>query len=220
MKSANDTLTIHNIDVDCSDTQIEYFRKIDRELDEDGNHVSIENDIPYTFDHSKGFQTMYGGNIFGIRPGETRRLPRYIAEKYTKELIDHLAGKESSKTGNVNLINDVNYRTALLDKIIIEEDILIQDQPTEDNMEKPDIYGDSTVLKEEEIEVGDSLRGFEVTEQPTITAEDVKDAPLEEIKDGEVVRTRAQLMAECKQLGLPVQRTDTTRDLLNRIKAF
>lgn len=219
MKSPMDSVVIQNIDMDCSDTTIEYYKKIDRELDDDGNLVSVENDIPEEFDHSEAFQTKYGGVIYSIASGKTRRLPRYIAEKYAKELIDHLLYKKEETTGTRNLIDNPKERKELLDKIIISEDLLDAPMATQDNMDNVDTK-DSKVLKEEEIEYVDPLLGFEKKEEPTVTLEDIKNAPDEEIKDGENIRTRAELMTECKTLGLPVRRTDTTRDLLNKIKAF
>lgn len=227
-KSSSDILTIHNIDVNCSESQIEYRRKIITGLDEDGNHVSDSQDVPYGFDHKDGFQTMYEGEVFGIRPGSTRQLPRYIGEKYTKELVDHLLTKKSKISGDPNIVNDVTERTILIDQIIINEDILVQEggfSPMKDNMDNPDNSSHSKILKGDEVEVSDSLRGFEVEKKPTITLEDVKNAPEDTItekdKDGNDKKyTRAELMVECKQLGLPVKNTDTSRDLLSKIRAF
>lgn len=214
-----DSVVIQNIDMDCSDTTTEYYKKMDKEEDEDGNLVSVENDIPEEFNHTEAFQTKYGGVIYSIPTGKTRRLPRYIAEKYAKELIDHLLYKKEEETGTRNLLDNVKERQALLDKIIISEDLLDAPMPVQDNMDIPDTK-DSKVLKEEEIEYVDPVLGVQGKEVETITLEDIHNAPDEEIKDGTTIRTRAELMTECKTLGLPVRRTDTTRDLLNKIKAF
>lgn len=223
--SPNDILILHNIDVDCHDSQIEYRRKIVSAIDEDGNHTSDSQDIPYGFDHSIGFQTMYEGQVFAIRPGETRRLPRYVGEKFAKELIDHLLTKKSIATKDENIVNDVNERTLLLDKIIISEELLNQDDGFgeavgQDNMDIPDNTRDSKVLKEEEVEVSDQLRGFEVTKVETPTLEQIKSAPDESVQDGTVQRSRKEMMTELKVLGLPFKVTDTNQDLLNKLKAF
>ena len=225
MQSPDDTLIVHNIDVDCNDVTVEYKKKIsygagDAPLGMAPQKEAEEEDVMYEFNHSEGFQVMYGGNIFNIRPGETRRLPRYIGEHYAKHLIDHLLQKKSEKTGKPNIVNDVNERTALLKQIIISEEILLGDYtPVNSNMDNPD--SNSKTLREEEIEVSDQLRGFEVKQQDTITLEDIKNAPADDtVVVGNETKTRAELMAECKSLGIPISRNDTAQNLISKIKAF
>jgi hypothetical protein len=219
-QSPDDRIVIHNIDMDCSDHTIEYRKKISYGMEDNGQPLSSEEDVPYEFNHSDGFQVMYGGNVFNIAPGETRAFPRYIGEHYAKHLIDHLLQKKGEKIGKPNIINDPKEREDLINQIIISEELLYGDyQPTGSNMEIADTG--AKTLREEEIEVGDPLRGFEQKEQPTATLEDVKDSdPNDTVDVGENTKTRAELMAECKVLGIPIQRTDKARDLLAKIKAF
>ena len=225
MQSPDDTLIVCNIDVDCNDETVEYKKKIsygapDVPIGMAPQREAEEEDVIYQFNHADGFQVMYGGNVFNILPGKTRRLPRYIGEHYAKHLIDHLLQKKSEKTGKPNIVNDIKERTALLKQIIISEEILLQDYvPTESNMDKSD--NGSKTLREEEIEVSDQLRGFEVKESETITLEDIKNAPEDDtVKVGNEVKTRAELMAECKSLGIPISRNDTAQNLISKIKAF
>jgi hypothetical protein len=225
MQSPDDILVVQNIDVDCHDVTVEYKKKIsygapDVPIGMAPQAEANEEDIMYEFNHSDGFQSMYGGNIFNIRPGETRRLPRYIAEHYAKHLIDHLLQKKSEKLGKPNIVNDIKERTELLKQIIISEELLLGDYtPANSNMDSSD--NGSKTLREEEIEVSDQLRGFEVKEQETITLEDIKNAPEDDtVKVGNETKTRAELMAECKSLGIPISRNDTAINLISKIKSF
>ena len=54
-----------------------------------------EQDQENNYNHLDYFQVKWDGSPYRIKPGDTKLLPRYIAEHFAKHLITHLIEKEA-----------------------------------------------------------------------------------------------------------------------------
>lgn len=115
----NDILLVRNIDVDCIDHSTDFLTTSKITMDDDGNRLTEFVEIPYEFDHSKEFQVRWGGQKFRIAPGETRKMPRYIANHYAKYLADHILAKREIDEQKVGLVAHPVERPKVLSEIII-----------------------------------------------------------------------------------------------------
>jgi len=92
-----DILLVCNIDVGCADVDQDYGHK-----------------------HSEYFQVNYGGIPYQIAPGETKKIPRVVAEHYARHLADHMLNKLGVEKGKVGMITNKVERDKFLDRIIVD----------------------------------------------------------------------------------------------------
>lgn len=88
-----DILLVKNIDIDCGITQSEVLKKFEILINDIGQRVERQYDEVFEYNHADYFIVRYASEAFAIRPGETRRMPRYLAEHYAKHLVNHILEK-------------------------------------------------------------------------------------------------------------------------------
>jgi hypothetical protein len=114
----NDTLTITNIDTDCSEDTYDSIRVSERFRDqESGRIVTNFKDISYHFNHADGFQVRWSGQPFTLKPGESAKMPRYLGEHFAYHLCNHMLDKQGPNARNNPLL-----RPAKLKEIIVAEE--------------------------------------------------------------------------------------------------
>lgn len=118
----NDTLTIKNVDTDCSDVTYDAVRVSERWRDPESGRVLTQfKDMSYQFEHADGFQVRWSGQPFTLKPGETARMPRFLGEHFATQLANHILDKRGRATGRA-LRNDPIERPKVLKEIIIAEE--------------------------------------------------------------------------------------------------
>ncbi|MDI6808167.1 MAG: hypothetical protein QME66_04180 [Candidatus Eisenbacteria bacterium] len=100
-----DTIVVANIDLDCE--------IIDPEMG---------------YNHKDYFEVRYEKNPYRIKPGETRRLPRFVANHYAKHLTDHILSIKGIKEKNDFVIRDDRERDRVMGEILLRvEDHFMED---------------------------------------------------------------------------------------------
>jgi hypothetical protein len=118
----NDTLLVRNIDIDCTDHSVDFLKTTRVVIDEDGNRLTEFIEIPFEFDHAEEFQVRWGGQKFRIAPGDTRKMPRHIAEHYAKYLATHILQKRELEEKRPGLIEHPIERPKVMEEILIGVD--------------------------------------------------------------------------------------------------
>ena len=113
-----DILIVKNIDVDCNEISSDVLPVTRSLVDpETGQRSTIYDQVVEEYNHKDYFQCKFSGKPFRIKPGETRRMPRFIAEDhFAKHLADHILTKRGKP------INSSSERPRVLKEIIIGVD--------------------------------------------------------------------------------------------------
>jgi hypothetical protein len=118
----NDTLWVKNIDEDCHDITYDSVRVSERWRDPESGRVMTQfKDVSYEFEHAEGFQVRWSGQPFTLKPGETARMPRFLAEHFATHLANHILDKRGAAKKRA-LRNDPIERPRVLKEIIIKEE--------------------------------------------------------------------------------------------------
>ncbi len=94
--SEQDILLVHNSDVGCQET-----------------------DPDEGWFHKDFFQVKWGGQPHRVKPGETRRMPRFLAEHYAKHLANHILIKREGESGKKGLMQSPVERPKVLATILL-----------------------------------------------------------------------------------------------------
>ncbi len=118
----NDTLWVKNIDTDCHDVTYDSVRVSERWRDPESGRVLTQfKDVSNDFEHAEGFQVRWSGQPFTLKPGETARMPRFLAEHFATHLANHILDKRGIEKKRA-LRNDPIERPKVLKEIIIKEE--------------------------------------------------------------------------------------------------
>lgn len=213
-ESKQDTLIVRNIDLNCH-----------------------EIDSEYGYDHSEYFMVKYDGQPFKIRPGETRKMPRYVAEHFAKHLANHVLIKEEEASGGSKrgLMTSATRRPQVLKEILVGVDSWYNDD------ESFQSEGEKAAEIDQELNPEEKAMDLGVVDDPMMgkLTPDVK--PIEEIikasgvEDDQVVETselpekptiddrlnrmtKNELIRECDKLGETVTGRETNAELITLIK--
>ena len=115
-----DIILVKNIDEHCSDVSHDVIRTSKKVQDpETGQWITEYIEIQQEFSHGDYFQVKWGGQPHRILPGQTKLMPRYVAEHYAKYLADHMLGKMEASTGKIGLVQSKVERPKMLAKILV-----------------------------------------------------------------------------------------------------
>lgn len=202
-----DILIIQNVDLNCSDID-----------SEEG------------WSHADFFQVKYGGAPLRIKPGETRRVPRYRAEHYAKHLADHLLMKMEVETGKQFLVNNVIERPNMLKKILVGVDSYYLEQdikpPTETDKLAAEDQQLNPVEEEKGLDIGEVTNPMvgvlkEVPKSPPLPADEPDAEGKTSIFDPKKPKpSRAQLIKACAAQGIEWTMKDSAESLMAKLKAF
>jgi hypothetical protein len=181
--------------------------------------------------HADFFQVKYGGAPLRIKPGETRRVPRYRAEHFAKHLADHMLMKMEEETGKQFLVNNVIERPKMLNQILTGVDTYYLEQDQGPSTEVDKLATEDKQLNPED----DTERAMDIGEVPnpmigTLKAtsktppvpksepeDDKKTSIFDPSKDKP---TRQQLIKACADQGIEWTMKNTNEELIAKLKAF
>lgn len=209
----NDILTVKNIDVDCE-------------------IIDTEENYP----HKDYFQVKWSGHPHRIPPGETRKMPRFLAEHYAKHLADHVLMRLEEKTGRKGLVQSSFERPRVLSEILLGVDTYFLGEDTAEE-------GQQVANKVSELNPEERFLDLGTIPNPAVGV--LKDEPKavvlppEEIKPEKKVElpvvsnektsiydeskpkpSMRSLLADCEKLGIEVTGKESTDQLISKIKAF
>jgi len=210
-----DVLIVKNIDIDCTV----------QDTDDDYNH-------------SDYFQVRWSGHPHRIVPGQTKKMPRFLAEHYAKHLADHVLMRMEEKTGRKGLIQSSFERPKIIKEILLGVDTWYMADSEVEQGEKVAKMVDTLNPEERPVDLGtipDPLMGIlkaepksisesvsEVTEN--VVMKGLPDAILGDkpsIWDDSKPRpSRKELLADCEKLGIEVSGKENVQDLIDKIKKF
>jgi len=180
--------------------------------------------------HQDFFQVKYGGAPLRIKPGETRRVPRYRAEHYAKHLADHMLMKMEEETGKQFLVNNVIERPNVLSKILIGVDSYYLEQDIKPADETSKLEAQDKQLNPEGEEkamdlgvVPNPMMGElkEAPKTPPLPPDEPEPKDKSSLFDPKKPKpTRNQLIKECANLGIEWTMRDTNEILEQKLKAF
>jgi hypothetical protein len=184
--------------------------------------------------HSEFFQVKWDGHPHRIKPGETRKMPRYIAEHFAKHLADHMLMKMEEELGKQGMMNHPVERPKMLARIILgidssfhEEEPLTEGEKAVqevDELNREDRALDLGevvnpalgVLKEQVTPIKDVIKA--TTGKDKVDVAKTKDSSIWD--DKKAKPTRGELFAECNKLGIDVSGKETVDQLISKIKSF
>jgi len=200
-----DVLIVQNIDLNCDDV-----------------------DTEEGWSHKDYYQVKWGGNPIRIKPGETRRLPRYVAEHFAKHLANHILMKMEKETGKQFLVNNPIERPKVLKQIIIGVDQYFLDQEIAEQTEGEKVAAEIEKLNEPEekaLDVGAVPNPAigELKEEPK-TPEIPEEKPSKEktsIWDPKLPDPSInELRHACKLQGIEFTLKDNKETLIQKLKSF
>ena len=217
--SEQDILLVHNPDIDCNET-----------------------DSTEGWSHKEFFQVKWGGQPHRVKPGETRRMPRFLAEHYAKHLADHILIKEGDTSGRKGLMQSPVERPKVLSKIILGVEEYFGGEMIIGEAEK--VIKQVEVLNEEKEEkaldlgiIPNSTMGTLIPEPPSLN-EVMNNAgidnpqseisPEAEIKSDEPSiynpkkrkPTKKELLETAYHQGINVTGNETEEELIKKIRQF
>lgn len=201
-----DILIVQNVDLNCNDID-----------PEEG------------WSHADFFQVKYGGHPFRIKPGESRRMPRYVAEHFAKHLADHMLTKMEEETGKQFLINNIVERPKMLKKILLSVEQYFLDEDikslTPGEQAGAEVERLNSIEEEKALDLGEvpiPMMGV-LTDQisEVIKKEDNKMSKSSLFDPNKPKPKMSELMKECKRLGINFNlKQDNYDSLVAKLKAF
>ena len=191
------------------------------------NVIDTEENYP----HSDYFQVRWSGHPHRIAPGQTKKMPRFLAEHYAKHLADHLLMKLEEETNRKGLMQSSFERPKMISRILLGVDTYFLGESEVEEGEKVAKTVETLNMPEERaIDLGripNPMMGvlksepqiFGVQNLPTDTV--VKDTLKTSLWDDSKPKpTRAELITEADKLGIELTGKERVDDLIAKIKAF
>jgi len=201
-ESENDILIVTNPDLNCTEFTTEVF------LDSNTNDEKADQ-----FNHKDYFQVKWGGVPHRIAPGETRKMPRFLAKHFAKHLADHILTKRERDENIKGLMQNPVERPKVMNQIILGVEEFFISGPT--------------LTEGEQLAQKVSTINPEPAPAPPPPAPEPKPEPKKppetSIWDSSKPKpTRAELIADIEKLGIldqvkPEMKVD---DLIGLIKSF
>lgn len=214
-----DILIVRNIDVGCDDVTSDIVRVRRTEVDEEtGRRSTYEEEVPEEWSHKDYFQVRWSNVPHRIKPGETRRMPRYIAEHYAKHLADHILQKMEKETGRTNLVRNPVERPKVMSKIIVGVDEYFIQGEASDEGER--VAEEVEELNRRAVDLGkvDDPMMADKVDDPVDDI--IKQVESDEKATDDKLPPRSELMKECAKLGIKFDIKETSQELADKIKAF
>ena len=197
--------------------------------------IDTEEDYP----HKEYFQVRWSGHPHRIAPGQTKKMPRFLAEHFAKHLANHLLMKLEESTGRKGLVQSSFERPKMIAKIILGVDTYFLGESEVEEGAKVAETVDKLNMPEERVtnlgEIPNTMMGVlkpeprsVITEETVLPTTDVPvvDAPVSPVTntsiydDSKPKPTRKELLVEADKLGIEVTGKETVDQLIGKIKSF
>ena len=242
-----DIILVKNIDTDCTESSTDVVRTSRKLQDpETGQWFNEFVEIPEEWNHKNYFQVKWSSQPHRILPGETKLMPRYIAEHYAKYLATHMLGKMEKTTGRMGLIQSSVERPKMLARILLRvESYHLGDSMADEGaravaeveaLNKGERALDLGtipnpaigVLKAEPPTIDEIMKkaGEDATGLPsTIPADAPVDQKVEEVKTSlfdksKPLPPKGQLITTAVKLGIEIKGNESSDQLATMIRAF
>lgn len=188
------------------------------------------------FEHSWNtrdfFEVRWDGRPHRIRPGETRRMPRYLADHFAKYLIDFILARREEKEKLTGLVKNRLERSKLYKQIIVGVDSYyngdLYDYQREGNFVEEQVnklndVGSNAVNLGE---VPPVALGYGTTDKPPEPVDDplplIPSTPGSPTTQEELISSKSigQLRTEAKSMGIELKNTMTKEDIAQALLAF
>jgi len=234
-----DILVVMNIDIDCTDVT---YDTIDKSVSNQASnpyagqtHGDILSDTlanaghtgrapeEKSFSHANFFEVRWNGMPFRIVPGETKLMPRYLAEHFAKHLADHVLQKRQ-KSGGPSLMQNREERLKVLREIITKVHQYYAGDMDIDHGEQA--YQAVQGLNQEtgaELDVGEvPNKAVGVLKDEPDYDSMIEDAEAEDKKKDTTAgyKNKASLIKEAKELGLELKGSETRDQIEQMVKNF
>lgn len=182
------------------------------------------------------FEVRWDGRPHRVRAGETRRMPRYLADHFAKHLIDFILIKRESSEKVTGLLKNRGERAKLYQQIIVDVDSYY-------NGDLWDYEREGTYVEQQvdQMNRSDSGPAFNLGEVPPVAlGYGINDTPPESVeppaapevapeapatppqsRDEAIAgKSRNQFLQEAKQLGIQLTGRETKEQLYDAITNF
>ena len=240
-----DILLVKNIDEGCGETSNDVVRTSRRSQDMDtGQWINEYVEIPEEWNHKDFFQVKWSGQPHRILPGQTKLMPRYIAEHYAKYLATHMLGKMEKETGRMGLVQSTVERPKMLARILVRvENYHLGDSDGDEGIkaiaevdalnqnERPLNLGIIPnpavgILKDEPPSVEEIMKKAGETPEPNgDSLSPVKDEKVENVKTSlfdksKPLPMKGELITTAVKLGIEIKGNESSEQLANLIRSF
>jgi len=223
---SQDIILVRNIDVNCQEVTYSTIGRTVKRVDEDTKAEYTDYlTVPEEYNHSEYFMVKWGGQPMKIAPGQTKLLPRYIAEHYAKHLADHVLGLREIAEKRVGLIQSPVERPKTLKEILVSVQTWFNDMGEVDEGLK---IAEEVEKLNEGVNLSETDMGL--VRNPTVGRLVQESKPLDEIlaeaekvDEGEVKAgepTRAQLIEELHKMGEIVTGKETKAILQQKLRGY
>jgi hypothetical protein len=194
------------------------------------------NQFEHSWNTKDFFEVRWDGRPHRIRPGETRRMPRYLADHFAKYLIDFILSQREEREKLTGLVKNRMERAKLYKQIIAGVDSYY-------NGDLYDYQREGNFVEEQVTKLNDTggsahdlgavppvALGYGTTDKPPepvappepLAMNDPLLNPQGSKTQEELIATRtiSQLRSEAKQLGIEVKNTMTKEDLAAAVLNF
>ncbi len=237
-----DIILVCNIDENCTDISSDVVRTSRRSQDPETGQVFNEFlEIPEEYNHKDFFQVKWSSQPHRILPGQTKLMPRYIAEHYAKYLATHMLQKMEKETGRIGLVQSTVERPKMLARILVRvENYHLGDSNADEGQralaevealnkgERPIDLGVIPnpavgILKDEPPPLEEIMKtaGEKIADEPDNKVDD----KVEEIKSSVFDKSKplplkAELITTAVKLGFEVKGNESSEQLANMIRSF
>lgn len=177
-------------------------------------------EVQHSFRPAEAFEVRWNGRVYRLRPGESRAMPRYLAQHFAKKIADAYLGSQDP-TGKLGYINSATKRPEVIAKILGDvlsyaggdDDVL---DPNQQAMQRADQFNQDGIDNGE----FDPLLG-NLQPEPTQPEQTTQETPPENTdndNDPFSKKTKADLLKEAQELELTVTGRETKPELIELIK--
>jgi len=234
-----DYIRVRNIAINDDSIETDIVRVPRTLIDSEGRETAgYYEEIEDSWDNSKGFRVRWGGKPHIIKPGESKAMPRFLAEHWADKLADHMLLRMGKK------LNDKVARKQLLNKILEEVESFYE----EDTRDEGDILSAEMLeyernqkgrIRERELEIDNDVTHFmgrteependdlidlssipEPMDMPPVSSAQADGKKVAKLNDQINPPTKAELIAECTALEIELTGKETIPQLIQKIKQF
>lgn len=177
-------------------------------------------EVTHSFRPAEAFEVKWNGRVYRLRPGESRAMPRYLAQHFAKKIADAYLGSQDP-TGKLGYVNSATKRPETIAKILGDvlsyaggdDDVL---DPNQQAMQRADEFNRDGIDNGEFDPLLGNLQPEPTQPDPNQQPPDTEDPDKQ--NDPFANKTKSDLLKEAQQLNLEVTGREKKEDLIELIK--